>query len=246
MFAGKGKAKSKREVGMVEQSAFDKQHIQELSHNEGSGLLEHLNLPPAVIRFIKKNKKNLQIGTVVVGVLVMTLIMYSSYRSNRLQKGSAALAAAMREVEPEKYKALTAVVADFSGTPAAHWANIELAHELMRGANFKQAAELYEAVRKKIRGSDPLFALLTFALAQAHENAGDFEAATVEYKALRKIEGYQGEGFAGLVRIEESQGNVKQALAVCEEYLATFTGQNQNDPAKIALDEKIIRLKAMQ
>ena len=65
------------EVGMAGQSAFDKQQIQERSHSEGSGLLEHLNLPPAVIRFIRKNKKNLQIGAAVIGVLVISLTAYS-------------------------------------------------------------------------------------------------------------------------------------------------------------------------
>lgn len=246
MFAGKGKAKNKGDVGMAGQSAFDKQHIQEISHHDHGGLLEHLNLPPVVVRFVKKNKQSLQIGAAVVGVVVVALVLYSSYRTNRIQKASAALAFAMQEVEPEKYKALTAVVADFSGTPAAHWANIELAHELMRGGNYKQASELYEAVRKKIGSGDPLLPLLSFSLAQAHESGGVLEAATDEYKSLRKIEGYQGVGFAGLIRIAESKKDIKQALAVCEEYLATFTGQNQNDPAKVALDEKIIRLKALQ
>lgn len=231
---------------MAGQSAFDKQQIQESSHSEGSGLLEHLNLPPAVIRFIKKNKKNLQIGAAVIGVLVISLTLYSSYRSNRIQKASAALAVAMQAAEPERHKALVGVAADFSGTPSAHWANAELAHGLMKEGKFKEAAEQYGAVRKKISDSDPLFALLTYGLAQANEAAALFDAAALEYKALQKIEGYEGQGFTGLARMYEAQGKGKQALAVYEEYLATFTGQNQNDPAKIAVDEKVARLKAMQ
>jgi predicted negative regulator of RcsB-dependent stress response len=231
---------------MAEQSAFDKQHIQESSHSEGGGLLEHLNLPPVFIRFVKKNKKNLQIGAVVVGVVVMSLILYSSYRSNRIQNASAALAFAMQATGPEKHKALVGVAADFSGTPAAHWANTELAHELMKEGKFKEAAEQYGKVRKNINTSDPLFALLTFGLAQANDAAGLFDAAALDYKALQKIDGYAGEGYTGLARIYEAQKKEKEALAVYEEYVATFTGQNQNDPAKIAVDEKIIRLKAMQ
>jgi tetratricopeptide (TPR) repeat protein len=101
-------------------------------------------------------------------------------------------------------------------------------------------------VRKNKRDSDPLFALLTFGLAQANEAAGLFDPAILEYKALQKIEGYEGEGFTGLARIYETQGNMKQALAVYEEYLATFSGQNINDPAKVAVDEKVARLKVMQ
>ncbi len=231
---------------MAGQSAFDKQQIQESSHSDGSGLLEHLNLPPAVIRFIKKNKKNLQIGAAVIGVLVISVTAYSSYRSNRIQKASAALAVAMQTAEPERHKGLVGVAADFSGTPSAHWANAELAHELMKEGKFKEAAEQYGTVRKKISDSNPLYALLTFGLAQANEGAALYDAAALEYKALQKIEGYEGQGFTGLARMYESQGKGKQALAVYEEYLATFTGQNQNDPAKIAVDEKVARLKAMQ
>lgn len=231
---------------MAEQSAFDKQQIQQSSHSEGSGLLEHLNLPPVVIRFIKKNKRNLQIGVVAVVVVVVCLTLYSSYRSSRIQKAAAALAVAMQAAEPERHKALIDLAADFSGTPSAHWANAELAHELMKGGKFKEAAEQYEAVRKKTSSSDPLFALLTFALAQANEAAGLVEAAILEYKALQKIEGFEGEGFTGLARIYEFQGDVKKALDIYEEYLLTFTGQSQNDPVKAGIDEKIARLKALQ
>jgi predicted negative regulator of RcsB-dependent stress response len=231
---------------MAEQSAFDKQHIQESSHSDGIGLLEHLNLPPVVIRFVKRNKKNLQIGVAVAVVIVVGLTLYSSYRSNRIQKASVALAFAMQAAEPEKHKALVGVTTEFSGTPSAYWAGAELAHGLMKEGKFKEAAEQYGAVRKNINAANPLFALLSYGLAQANEAAGAFDAAVLEYKALQKIDGYTGEGFTGLARIYESQGNLKQALAVCEEYVATFTGQNQNDPAKIAVDEKIARLKAMQ
>ncbi|MFH2124067.1 MAG: tetratricopeptide repeat protein [Pseudomonadota bacterium] len=231
---------------MAGQSAFDKQQIQESSHSDTSGLLEHLNLPPVFIRFVKRNKKNLQIGTIVVVVVVISLTLYSSYRSNRIQKASTALSVAMQTAEPERHKALVAVTTDFSGTPSAQWAKAELAHELMKAGKFKEAAEQYGAVRKKINASDPLFALLTFGLAQANEAAGIFDAAILEYKALRQIEGYEGEGFTGMARVYEAQKDIKQALAVYEEYLSTFTGQNQNDPAKIAVDEKIARLKALQ
>lgn len=231
---------------MAEQSAFDKQHIQESSHSDGSGLLEHLNLPPVVIRFVKKNKKNLQIGAAVVSVVVIGLISYSSYRTNRIEKASAALAFAMQAAEPERHKALVGVAAEFSGTPSAHWAGAELGHELMKEGKFKEAAAQYEAVRKNIKAADPLYALMTFGLAQASEAAAAFDAAALEYKALQKIDGYAGEGFTGLARIYESQGKGKEALAVYEEYAATFTGPSQNDPAKTAVDEKIIRLKAMQ
>lgn len=225
-------------------SAFDKQQIQDIAQSGSGGLLEHLNLPPAVIRFVKKNKIMLQRGAIAVGVVVICLTTYSSYRSNRIQKASAALAAAMQATGAERQKGLQAVAADFSWTPSALWADAELAHELVKEGKFKEAAVQYGAVRNKTSASDPLFALLTFGLAQASEAAGDLETATVEYKALQKIAGYEGEGVSGLARIYEFQGKGQEALALYEEYLATFSGLEQNSPAKLALDEKIARLKA--
>lgn len=229
---------------MAGQSAFDRQQLQDISPMSGSGLLEQLNFPPVVIRYIRKNKKSLQIATVVAGLIVIFLVLFNSYQANRIQKASAALAAAMQASELEKYKALTAVGADFSGTSAANWAKTELAHGLMKTGNYKEAVTQYEAVKIKISGSDPLFSLLTFALAQANEAAGLIEAAILEYKALQKIEGYQDEGFSGLARIYESQGNGNEALAVYEQYLATFTGQDQNNPARKVVEDHIARLKA--
>ena len=231
---------------MAGQSAFDKQQVQQSSQSEDSGLLEHLNLPPVVIRFIKRNKKNLQRGIIAVVTVVVCLSLYSSYRSSRIQKASAALAVAMQAVEPQRHESLLSVAVDFSGTPSAHWAMAELAHEQMKAGNFKEAADQYGDVRKKTKTTDPLFALLTFGLAQADEAAGTFEGAIVEYQALQKIAGYEREGVTGLARIYEFQGEVKQALDVYEGYLATLIAQIPDDPARAEIEEKIARLKAMQ
>jgi predicted negative regulator of RcsB-dependent stress response len=230
---------------MAAQSAFDTQQIQEINPHGSTGLLEHLNLPPVAIRFIRKNKKTLQAVAAGAGVVIIAATIYSSYRVNRMEKASAALATAMQSLEAEKYKALTAVAADFSGTPAAQWAIVEVAHGLMKTGNYKEAVVQYESVRKGTARTNPLFALLSFGLAQAHEGAGDLDAALAEYTTLQKSEGFQGEGYNGMARIYEVQGKHKEALAVYEEYLATFTGQNQNDPEKIAVDEKIARLKSL-
>lgn len=229
---------------MTGQSAFDKQKLQEIAPHGFSALLEHLNLPPAVVRFVKKNDKKLRNGAILIAVLVIGVTMYSSYRANRIEKASAALAVAMQTTGAERQERLRAVAADFSGTPSALWADAEIAHGLVREGKYREAAGIYQAVRKKISSSDPLFALLSFALAQANEAARDLESAILEYKALQKIGGYEGEGVTGLARIYESQGKGREALAVYEEYLATFPGQEINNPARVALEEKIATMKA--
>jgi len=142
---------------MAGQSAFDKQQLHEISPHGVSGLLEHLNLPPAVIRYVRKNKRNLQNGAIIAGVVVIGLTMYSSYRTNRIEKASAALAVAMQAAGPEKQKGLTAVAADFSGTPSALWADAELAHALIKEGKYKdcpcpdQGREI-QGGRRPVRG----------------------------------------------------------------------------------------------
>lgn len=228
---------------MADKSAFNIQHIQQEALITERGLLEHLNLPPSAIRYIRKNMKTIQIALGVLAVLVVGMSVYSSYQGVRAEKASAALAAAMQQSGVDKNKALTAVAADFSGTPSARWARIEMAHGLMQEGKFKEAADGYTAVKKQVRSSSPMIGLLTAALAGAYESDGNFEAALSEYKSLQKMAGYEELSFTGLARVHEAQGDKKQALADLEEYLVTL-GAQPHDPRKAGIDEKIARLKA--
>ena len=115
---------------------------------------------------------------------------------------------------------------------------------LQKGA-FKAAAEKYAEIREKIKATDPLFALVSFGIAQAEEAGKDYDRAFGDYSALSKIEGYQPVGLLGMARIHEIKGEKEKALSVYEQYMATFIGENRNDPEKAFISEKIGRLKAM-
>lgn len=228
---------------MSEQSAFNQNQVAENAYTETSGVLEQLNLPPGFIRFVRKNKRVLQISGTIIVVTVVTGSLYNSYRVNRLETGASSLAISMDATGEEKVKALEHVVIDSSGTPSALWASTELGHLAMKDGDYKKAGEYYTGVREKISQSNPMYGLMTFAIAQADEAEKDYQSASATYAALKGIEGYKDEGYLGMARVLEAQGEKEKALAVYEEYLGSFLGENQNDQATRMIQEKITRLR---
>ncbi len=230
---------------MAEQSAFNRKQVEAEAYVQPEGLLDHLNLPPGFVRFIRRNLKTLQITGIILAVIVVTGSLYDSYRTQKRDKAAASLAAAVSLAGDERNAALQTMEKDFSGTPAAQWARIELGHAALRAGDFKGAVAQYDAVRKDINTQNPLFSLLTYGLAQAHAQAGESEAALVEFRALQKTFGYEGLGYYGVGSVFEVQGKADRALAVYEEYSALLMSRPGNESEQQQVDEKITRLKAL-
>lgn len=231
---------------MSEQSAFNQNQVAQEAYVEPSGVLDQLNLPPAAVSFIRKNKRLLQITAVVVVTVVVAGSLYKSYRTKRLENAASSLSISMDAEGDTKIKALEHVVADFSGTPSALWASTELGHVAMQEKDYKKAGEYYLQVRDQISDSNPMYGLLTFAIAQADEAGKSYDAATTAYSALKEINGYKDEGFLGMARVLEAQGNNEKALAVYEEYLGSFLGEEQNERTTRMIKEKITRLRVQE
>ncbi|MEN8189980.1 MAG: tetratricopeptide repeat protein [Thermodesulfobacteriota bacterium] len=229
---------------MTTQSAFDKNGIEENALVEPSGILDHLNLPPTFVRFLRDNEKTIKIVAIVIAAVVVVTTLYGSYRQSRVEKAAANLAVALQAEGDEKAKLLQAVGADFSGTPGAIWAQVELAHGLRDVKKYPEAVAGYRQVRDKISDSDPLYNLLSYAIAGAEEAGGNSEQALSEYVLLQNVSGYAGMAYDGQARIHKAQGDKEKALAVYEQYLSSFTGNEQNSREKIVVEEKIGRLKA--
>lgn len=231
---------------MSEQSAFNQSQVAQEAYVEPSGVLDQLNLPPGAIRFVRNNKRILQvIGAIVVtGVVVVSL--YTSYRTKRLESAASSLSISMDAKGEAKITALEHVVAEYSGTPSALWATVELGHVAMKDKDYKKAETNYLQVREKISEKNPLYGLLTFGIAQAREAGQSYEEATSEYAALKSIEGYKDEGYLGMARVLEAQGKNKKALAVYEEYLGSFLGEKQTPGATRIIKEKIVRLSVQE
>ena len=231
---------------MSEPSAFDRKQVEAQAHVQPEGLLDHLNLPPGFVRFVRKNQRSLQISAIILAVVVVTGSLYDSYRSSRLDKAAVALAAALQLDETEQDAALAQVNEDFSGTPSAHWARIELGHKALAAEEYQQAVEQYQAVRAEVAKSSPLQPLLTFGLAQAQERLANWEAAMTEYRALQQVDGFKGLGYQGVATVFQAQGEANRALAVYEEYAALLASQGGDVTELRDIEERISRMKAVQ
>jgi len=231
---------------MSEKSAFDQNQLSQDAYVEPSGVLDQLNLPTGVVRFLRKNKRMLQVTGAVIAVCVVTGSLYNSYHTKRIEDAASSLAISMEATGETKSKALQQVVDDFSGTSSALWATTELGHMAMKAGEYKQAETHYTDVRSEISESNPMYGLLTFGIAQAEEAGKSYETASSSYSELKEIEGYKDEGFMGMARVLEAQGENKKALAVYEEYLGTFLGENQNERLTSMLKEKINRLRVQK
>ncbi len=229
---------------MSEESSFSLKHASEEAYVEPSGVLDQLNLPSSVVKFLRENKRLIQVTGAVTVVLVVSISLYQSYQQSRLENAASSLAISMEAEADVKVKALEHVVSEFDGTPSAQWASIELGHIAMQAGEFDKAASLYSQVKQNVSASNPMLGLLTYGIAQAHEAGKKYAEASSSYKDLKTIAGYQDEGYLGMARVFEVQGEKEKAIGVYEEYLGTFLGENSNERAKSMIQEKITRLQA--
>jgi predicted negative regulator of RcsB-dependent stress response len=231
---------------MSQQSAFDPNQVAEDAYIEPSGVLDQLNLPPGVVKFMRNNKRILQITGILTVIVVVSGSLYNSYRIKRSENSASSLTISMDSTGETKSKALQQVIAEYSGTPAAIWARTELGHMAMKESDYKKALEHYVAVQDQISKSNPMYGLLTFAAAQAEEADKNYTGASSRYASLKEIDGYKDEGFMGMARVLEAQGEDQKALAVYEEYLGSFLGEEQNEPLTRMIQEKITRLRVQK
>ena len=230
---------------MADETPFNKLHVEPSVKGDLTGLLEQFNLPPNAVKFIRKNLKTIYAVLALAVIAILSWSAYDAYHQIRINVSSSALSNALKEPVTARQAALQKVITDFSGTSSARWARVELAHIDMKNANFKAAAEKYTGVRGEIKSTDPLFGLVSFGIAQAKEAEKDYDHAFSEYVTLSKIEGYQPVGLSGMARIHEMKGEKEKALSVYEQYMATFAGEDRNDPERAFIAEKIGRLKAI-
>lgn len=228
---------------MGEQSAFDQVKVAEKAYVEPSGVLDQLNLPPGFIRFVRNNKRALQVAAVTLTVVVVSGSLYQSYHSRRLEDAASSLALSMEGDGESKKKALGHVASEYEGTPSALWATVELGHLAMKDGLYREAGQYYSGVRAKIDASNPLYGLLTYGMAQAGEAAGDYEGSSASYTVLKEIDGYKNQGYMGDARVLEAGGKRQEALGVYEEYLGTILGEQKSQQLGQMIEEKMNRLR---
>lgn len=229
---------------MAKEDIFDKEWVDERDKNSLEGLLEQMNLPPAVVKFVRDHKRAVQVCIGVIIIVVVTWALYDTYRDNRIKNSSAALSAALEMEGQQKIDKLGEVKNDYSGTPAALWAQINAAQELVAIGEMEDANKEFKAVREDIGNKSILQPLVMVGIAQTAEVSGSYDESSSEYQKLTEIEGYEDIGYMGLGRIHELKGDTAKALEVYERYLTEIDSAAVMQ--KRLVEEKIAGIKALQ
>ena len=228
---------------MAVKSAFEKIHIDESEKGDIEGVLEQLNLPPAVITFIRENKRLVQIVTALIVLTVVTWALYGSYSETRRENAALALSAAMQLEGEAKSEALKNVSENFTRTSSARWAKINMAHEFAQNGKSDEAINLYIQVREDSGKESSLQPLIAGSLAQLYEKNENYSDALTEYSYLKSVNGYKSIGYFGLARISELMADKQKALSIYEEYQNILNDQSDRNEI-LLVEEKIARIKA--
>lgn len=231
---------------MSTESAFNKRLTEETTMDQVEGLLEHFNLPPKTIAFIRKNQRMIQ---VVIGIVVIAVVAWSLYGSHvekQREEAATALSLAVEQDAGSMAPALQDVINQYGGTSSAIWAEVELAHLDMKNGEFTGAAEKYKALVAKSDTTGPLYPLVVFGLAQAYEAEKNYVEAGKQYDVLKEITGYAPIGYTGLSRLEEVQGNIDKAIAILNNFVLSAAEDPAFTQSRSELEAKIARLKALQ
>jgi len=229
---------------MASESAFNKRLTEETNMDKVEGLLEHLNLPPKAIDFIRKYQRQIQIVLAIIIVVVVSLSLYTSYRKGVVEDAASALSSAMQNKGEEKALSLAQVAQEYGNTTSAQWAKIELAHFDMKDGEYAAAAEKYLVELGNLEESDPLYALVLFGAGQALEAGKEYGSAEEQYGLLKEIEGYEQIGYVGLARVQEVQGNLDKASALYNNFLLSLGDDPSAAQARKDIEARIARLKA--
>jgi len=231
---------------MASESAFNKKLSAETNMDKVEGLLEHFNLPPKVIDFIRINQRIIQLGTAVIVIAVVFWSLYGSYRERIREEASSALSLALQSEEAVRADALRAVVDTYGSTSSALWAQVELAHLDLKKGLFDEASKQYQAILPDVKTSSPLYPLIIFSLAQSQEGAKRYPEAFGQYDLLKDIKGFEQMAYTGMGRIEEAQGNNDKAIAIYNNFLLSLADDPAYAQVQAEINAKIARLKALQ
>jgi predicted negative regulator of RcsB-dependent stress response len=229
---------------MSEQSLFSKKNIQSQQLDNRRGLLEELNLPPALISFVRKNSRNLQIGFVCVVVLILAWVFFDYYTAMQEKKGTSLLASGLQtETVEQRVQILETVISTYGRTDAARWSKIELAHLDYNEGRFEAAISKYKEVLDTLPADNSLVPLIRLNLAQSYEEVGQYDLAIAQYNFLKKSTGFSNQAYWALGRIYIVKEDPVQARRTYEELLSSL--EDTSEPALISqIEAKLSSLDA--
>lgn len=229
---------------MAENSAFGKNSLENGKLLQPEGILDQLNLPPALIDFLRKYQKPLWIITALVVTVVVTVSLYSSYRSYTLSKAASELNAALTATTDKK-EMLSKVAEEYGSTPSAVWARVELAQLAQKNGEIKEAIAAFEALKEDIGAKSPVKPLLLTNLGALYEQENNKESALAVYGELANTQGFEADAYRAMGRVNEDDGNTEQAVAMYKKYMEIVNepgSSRQNDSARPLVEARLNRL----
>lgn len=226
---------------MAQQNAFDKNSLENAKLLQPEGILDQLNLPPALIDFLRKHQKPLWIVTIVVVIAVVAISLYSSYRTYTIDKAASALDTAMAATSGKK-DLLAQVAEKYTSTPSAIWARVELAQLAQKSGDTKTAVAEFELLRQAVGNKAVITPLVLTSLGTLYEEENNHDAALAVFSELAMINGFAAEANRAMGRINESRGNSEQAVVMYTKYLEIVNepgNAGQNDPARPLVEARL-------
>ena len=197
------------------------------------GVLDQLQLPPALVTFLQKNQRIIWRVIIAVAVAGTAVALYSTWRNHVLNKAAAAYDQAVDLEKAEEQKAAFQKIADdYSSTPSARWSRIALAHLEQEEKNFKGAIERLTAAEKEVEAKSPLKPLLLVNLGSLYEQEKQFDKAESVYQRLKDIKGFEPMALDSLGRVYEAKGDTNKAVQVYQQYMGlTEMGKDKKESA---------------
>ncbi len=193
-------------------SAFSKKHIEEVTAAKRT-LLEELNLPPAVIKFIRENSTAIQAVLISIFLGICGWSYYDYYTTKKMNDAAALYSRAQQEpTAAGRRQFMEKVVADYASTGAALWSRIALAHEK---SSEDRLADL-ERIANDVKRDNPVYPLLQYDLARSYEMKNELDRALAVYKTLAEIPGFAAVSYLAMGRIYELKDDGAQAVAMYE------------------------------
>jgi len=205
------------------------------------GLLDELNLPPQVVKFIRTNARYIQIVAAGLVILVLAWSYYDYYSQTKQNKAALALSSAVKQKDNvARLESLTKVAKEYSGTGAALWSRLEEGHLAFKDGRYDDALAKYQEVYDDLSGSNPLLPMVLYSMALARENGAHLDKALEDYRKLAEFEGFKSMALAAEGRIYELQGDQASALKVYRQVAEDKAISSEN---RSLIEEKINSLQ---
>lgn len=225
---------------MTEHNVFSKKHAEAMAQDKRA-ILEEMNLPPALVEFLRANAQTIQIVIAVAIVAILGWEGYGKYTATQRDRSADMLYQAMKAETPDQRATqLKALSGKYGKSGSGLWGVIEQGHIAFKDGKFQDAATLYESALRSIKASNPLYALVQYNLAQAYENLPDQAKAKAAYQTLTETQGFAGEGNLGLARLAELEGKSDEARAKYQAYVDL--PETKDGPTKEWAKDKLQRL----